>query len=165
MRIPFHGSSLYASGYLRMSARGLSLFLQAFLNNFSMLLHNSSSIEQMLHVSPQEAYPHPSTTKYGLIWNWVDIGRRRLVGHQGSLIGATNLMLANEKRTLGAILLTTGDISTATNHTMEAANTMTSIMTQLFDCFETSQNTATNQYVSSFFIWLMTGFFSFYLRH
>jgi hypothetical protein len=116
-------------------------------------------------VSPQEAYPHVSTTKYGLIWNWVDIGKRRLVGHQGSLIGATNLMLANEKRNLGAILLTTGDISTATNHTMEAANTMTSIMTQLFDCFETSQNTATNQYVSSFFIWLMTGFFSFYLRH
>jgi hypothetical protein len=119
----------------------------------------------MLHVSPQEAYPQASTTKYGLIWNWVDIGKRRLVGHQGSLIGATNLMLANEKRNLGAILLTTGDISTATNHTMEAGNTMTTIMTQFFDCFETSQNTATNQYVGSFFIWLITAFLSFYLRN
>jgi CubicO group peptidase (beta-lactamase class C family) len=163
IHIPFHGSSLYASGYLRMSARGLSLFLQAFLNNFSMLLRNPSSIEQMLHISPQEAYPYPSTTKYGLIWNWVDIGRRRLVGHQGSLIGATNLMLANEKRNLGAILLTTGDISTATNHTMEAGTTMTSIMTQLFDCFEEKQNTATNQHAGSLFIWLMTGFLSFYV--
>jgi CubicO group peptidase (beta-lactamase class C family) len=144
-----------------MSAYGLSLFLQAFLNNFSTLLRNSSSIEQMLHVSPQEAYPHPSATKYGLIWNWVDIGGRRLVGHQGSLIGATNLMLANEKRNLGAILLTTGDISTATNHTIEAGPTMISIMTQLFDCFETNQNMASNQYAGSLFIWLMTGFLSF----
>ena len=132
-----------------MSARGLSLFLKAFLNNFSTLLRNPASIEQMLHVSPQEAYPHPSTTKYGLIWNWVDIGRRRLVGHQGSLVGATNLMLANEKRNLGAILLTTGDISTATNHTIEAGSTMISIMTQLFDCFEENQNTASNQHAGS----------------
>ncbi|CAM4819712.1 unnamed protein product [Rotaria magnacalcarata] len=163
IHIPFHGSSLYASGYLRMSARGLSLFLKAFLNNFSTLLRNASSIEQMLHISPQEAYAHPSTTKYGLIWNWVDIGRRRLVGHQGSLIGATNLMLANEKRTLGAILLTTGDISTATNHTMEAGTTMISIMTQLFDCFERNQSTASNQHACTLFIWLMVGFLSFYL--
>jgi hypothetical protein len=79
------------------------------------------------------------------------------------LIGATNLMLANEKRTLGAILLTTGDISTATNHTIEAGTTMSSIMTQLFDCFEKNQNTASNQHASSLFIWLMTSFLSFYL--
>ena len=146
-----------------MSARGLGLFLQAFLNNFSVLLRNPSSIEQMLHVSPQEAYPHPSTSKYALIWNWVDIGRRRLVGHQGSLIGATNLMLANAERSLGAILLTTGDISTATNHTIEAGPTMLSIMTQLFDCFEENQNTASHQSVGSFSIWLTASFVSLYL--
>lgn len=109
----------------------------------------------MLHVSPQEAYPHPSTTKYALIWNWVDIGKRRMVGHQGSLIGATNLMLANAKRSLGAILLTTGDISTATNHTVEAGTTMVSIMDQLFDCFEKNQNMASIQHVNSALIWLI----------
>lgn len=146
-----------------MSARGLGLFLQAFLNNFATLLRNASSIEEMLHVSPQEAYPHPSTTKYGLIWNWVDIGSRRLVGHQGSLIGATNLMLANEKRNLGAILLTTGDITTTANHTIEAGTTMVNIMTQLFDCFEKNQNTAPNQHAGSISIMLMTGLLSFYL--
>lgn len=106
----------------------------------------------MLHVSPQEAYPHPSTTKYALIWNWVDIGQRRMVGHQGSLIGATNLMLANAKRNLGAILLTTGDISTATNHTVEAGTTMVSIMNQMFDCFEKNENTASTQHMEATFI-------------
>ena len=146
-----------------MSARGLALFLQAFLNNFSTLLRNSSSIEQMLHVSPQEAYPTPSTSKFALIWNWIDLGKRRFVGHQGSLIGATNIMLANAKRNLGAILLTTGDISTATNHTIEAGTTMINIMTQLFDCFEENQNTASNQSVSSLFVWLMSSLVSFYL--
>jgi hypothetical protein len=119
-----------------MSARGLGLFLRAFLTNFTSLLRDPKSIQTMLHVSPQEAYPQPSTTKYGLIWNWVNIGNRQLVGHQGSLLGATNLMLANSRRDIGAILLTTGDISTATNHTIEGGNTMVSIMTQLFDCFE-----------------------------
>ena len=141
-----------------MSAEGLGIFLQAFLNNFTTLLHNASSIEEMLHVSPQEAYPYPSTTKYALIWNWVDIGKRRMVGHQGSLIGATNLMLANAKRNLGAILLTTGDISTATNHTVEAGTTMINIMDQLFDCFEKNQNTASTQHVGSALIWLIITF-------
>ena len=146
-----------------MSARALSLFLQAFLNNFTTLLHDPSSMEQILYISPQEAYPQSSTTKYSLIWNWIDLGGRRLVGHQGSLIGATNLMLANEKRNLGAILLTTGDISTATNHTIEAGTTMVSIMTQLFDCFETTQNTASNQNVGSTTVCLMTILLTFYL--
>ena len=144
-----------------MSARGLGIFLQAFLNDFSTLLRDpSSSIEQMLHISPQEAYPSPSTTQYGLIWNWVDIASRRLVGHQGSLVGATNLMLANAKRNLGVILLTTGDISTASNHTIEAGPAMVGIMTQMFDCFE--DNTASNQHVRSLFIWLMACCVSFY---
>lgn len=145
-----------------MSARGLGLFLHAFLNNFPTLLKNSSSIEQMLHISPQENYPNPSNTKYGLIWNWIQIGTRRLIGHQGSLLGATNLMLANEKRTLGAILLTTGDISTATNHTIEAGNTMITVMTRLFDCFEHENNTASNQYFSSMTIRLVTTLVGFY---
>jgi CubicO group peptidase (beta-lactamase class C family) len=147
--IPFHGSSLYASGYARMSARGLSLFLQAFLKNFTTLLRNSSSVEQMVHVSPQESYPTGSPSEYGLIWNWITLGKRRLIGHQGSLIGATNIMLANEKRTLGAILLSTGDLSTNTSHSMEVGNALVSIMTQLFDCFEENQTittaTASNQ--------------------
>lgn len=145
-----------------MSAQGLGLFLRAFLNNFSTLLKNSSSVEQMLHVSPQENYPNPSNTKYGLIWNWIQIGTRRLIGHQGSLLGATNLMLANEKRTLGAILLTTGDISTATNHTIEAGNTMVTIMTQLFDCFENQNNTASIQYNNSTIIRLIIALVIFY---
>ena len=145
-----------------MSARGLGLFLRAFLNNFTTLLRDSTSIEEMLRIAPQEAYPRPSATKYGLIWNWVELGGRRFVGHQGSLVGATNLMLANQKRSLGAILLTTGDISTATNHTIEAGATMIGIMTQLFDCFEEKRNTASSQHVGFSFLCLATAFLSSY---
>ena len=153
--IPFHGSSLYASGYLRMTARGLAIFLRAFLNDFSTLLSNPSSITEMLHISPQEGYPQPSSSKYGLIWNWVELGGKRFVGHQGSLLGATNLMLANEKRTFGVVLLTTGDLSTATNHTAEAGNTMATIMTELFNCFERRTVITSNQSVASLSLWLM----------
>ena len=112
----------------------------------------SSSIPQQFHGVATQL----SSTKYGLIWNWVELGGRRFVGHQGSLIGATNLMLANQQRSLGAILLTTGDISTATNHTIEAGTTMIGIMTQLFDCFEENRNTASGQHFGLLFIWLST---------
>ena len=54
--IPFYGVSRYPAGYLRMSSRSLSRFLQSFLNNFTSLLHNSSSIEEILHISSQESF-------------------------------------------------------------------------------------------------------------
>ena len=139
-----------------MTAQGLGLFLRAFLNDFSTLLQSPSSITEMLHISPQEGYPQPTTSsKYALIWNWVELGGKRFVGHQGSLLGATNLMLANEKRTLGVVFLTTGDLSTATNHTGEAGNTLVTVMTDFFDCFERRAVITSNQGIVSFSLWLM----------
>ena len=125
-----------------MSARALGLFLQSFLNNFSTLLRNPSSLEEMLRIFPQENYANISNVKYSLIWNWVTLGKKRLVGHQGSLLGATNIMMANENRDLGVILLTNGDISSLNNATIAAGDTMNIILNQHFDCFEKKSSMA-----------------------
>ncbi|CAF1299163.1 unnamed protein product [Rotaria sordida] len=94
-----------------MSAHSLGIFFQSFLNNFSILLHNSSSMEEILYVFPQESYSNISDTKFGLIWNYKNYSGRYLVGHQGSVPGTTTSMMANEKRNLGVIILTNGDIT------------------------------------------------------
>jgi hypothetical protein len=80
-----------------------------------------------------------------------------MVGHQRSLVGATNLMLANQQRSLGAILLTNGDISTLAYDTIAAGPTMISIITRLFDRFEEDHKAASNQSVHSLFISRMIG--------
>ncbi|CAF1385452.1 unnamed protein product [Rotaria sordida] len=83
--VPFYGISRYPAGYLRMSAYSLSLFFQSFLNNFTKLLHNLSSVEEIIHVAPQTSYLNMSDSKYGLMWYWKVIGGRRLIGHEGSV--------------------------------------------------------------------------------
>ena len=135
-----------------MSARSLGLFLQSFLNDFPTLLGKSSSIDEMLRIFPQENYANITSVKYGLIWNWITMGNRRLLGHQGSLLGATNIMMVNEKRDLAAILLTNGDISSLNNATIAAGDTIITIITQLFDCFETRSGAAHHQRSTSTYI-------------
>ncbi|CAF3754298.1 unnamed protein product [Rotaria sp. Silwood1] len=91
--VPFYGISRYPAGYLRMSAYSLSLFFQSFLNNFTQLLHNLSSVEEIIHVAPQTSYLNMSDSKYGLMWYWKVIGGRRLIGHEGSVPGITTIRL------------------------------------------------------------------------
>jgi hypothetical protein len=119
-----------------MSVNSLGLFLQSFLNNFSTVLHNSSSIEEMLRVFPQESYMNVSENKFGLIWTWKIHGDRHLVGHQGSLPGITTTMMANEKRNLGVIILTNGDVIRADQQAKDVGETIIKLTNQLFDCFE-----------------------------
>jgi CubicO group peptidase (beta-lactamase class C family) len=115
-----------------MSARSLGIFLHSFLNNLSTLLSNTSSIEEMLSVVQHGN----SDVEFGLIWNWRLIGERRLVGHRGAVPGITNIMMANEKRTLGVIILSNGDISKDDDQAKKVYETIINIMLQLFDCFE-----------------------------
>jgi len=119
-----------------MSAHTLAQWLQSFMNNFPNLLHNSSSIKEILHVSPQEYYMNLTSLRFGLIWTWQDFGGRHFVGHSGSVPGLTHIMLTNEKRTLGAVVLTNGDTIKGDSLAKEIGETIGEFMNQLFDCFE-----------------------------
>jgi CubicO group peptidase (beta-lactamase class C family) len=130
--IPHYEASDYPSGFLRMSAHSLAIFLQSFLNNCSSLLLNTSSVEEMLKIVHHE----DSDVEFGLIWNWRLIQGRRLVGHRGAVPGVTNVMMANEKRTLGVIILSNGDISKDDDQAKQVYETIINIMLQLFHCFE-----------------------------
>lgn len=44
--------------------------------------------------------------------------------------------MANEKRNLGVIVLTNGDITRADQQAIDVGETITKLMNQLFDCFE-----------------------------
>jgi hypothetical protein len=108
-----------------MSAHSLAIYLQSFPNDFSSLLFNSSSVDEMIRVNPD----NNTDVQVGLIWNWRILNGTRLVGHLGIMPGITNLIMANEKRTLGVIILSDGDIT-------KFDETIENLMTQLFDCFE-----------------------------
>ncbi|CAF3795966.1 unnamed protein product [Rotaria sp. Silwood1] len=77
-----------------------------------------------------------SDVEFGLIWNWRIIRGRRFIGHRGAIPGVTNIMMANEKRTLGVIILSNGDISKDDDQAKKVYETIINIMLQLFDCFE-----------------------------
>ncbi|CAF3339260.1 unnamed protein product [Rotaria socialis] len=135
--IPHYSISVYPAAMLRMSARSLSIYLRLFLNNFSPdLLQNVSSMNEMLHVSRQEGSRDEPDVQYGLIWNWRYQNNRRLVGHRGWMPGVAHTMMANEKRSLGVILLSNGDITWGDSLAKQVSSTLTDIMGQLFDCFE-----------------------------
>ncbi|UJR10029.1 hypothetical protein I4U23_014252 [Adineta vaga] len=154
---PFFSSSIYPAGMLRMSAHTLSIFFRSFMNNFSTLLHNSSSIDEMLHVFPQQDYMNISTTKFSLIWNWPIVGKRLLVGHDGSLPGIVTTMMANEKRDLGVIILTNGDLTRADHEAAQVKETIHTLLTQMFDCYETTNNLANHQHYSLVYIlWMLS---------
>jgi CubicO group peptidase (beta-lactamase class C family) len=122
----------YPSGLLRMSAHSLSIYLQSFLNNFSSLLSNLSSFEEMIRVPTD----YNSEVQFGLIWHWRNFKGKRFIGHRGAMPGITNLMMVNEKRSLGVILLSNGDITKDDNSSIKVYETLTNLLTQLFDCFE-----------------------------
>jgi hypothetical protein len=47
-----------------------------------------------------------------------------------------HIMMANEKRNLGVIVLTNGDVTRGDSQGHEVALTIYELMNQLFDCFE-----------------------------
>jgi hypothetical protein len=146
-----------------MSAHSLGRFFQSFINNFTTLLHNSSSMEQMLYVFPQQSYTNRYPRNYSLIWNWEIFGQRRLVGHQGVILGITNIMMANEERNLGVIILTNGDTTRTDDQEKQVRETRNKLMYQLFHCFETSTNMGSDQRMNFIFILEIITILFFYL--
>jgi hypothetical protein len=116
-----------------MSAHSLAIYFQSFLNDFSSILSNSSSIEEMIRVTKDN---NNSEVQFGLIWHWRIFNGKRLIGHRGAMPGITNLMMANEKRSLGVIILSNGDITKNDNSSTKVYETLTNLMTHLFDCFQ-----------------------------
>jgi hypothetical protein len=146
-----------------MSAHSLGVFFQSFLNNFTTLLRNSSSIEEMLYVFPQVSYTNRYPREYSLIWNWEIFGGRRLVGHQGVILGMTNIMMANEKRNLGVIVLTNGDATRTDDQEKQVTETRNKLMYQLFNCFETPRNMGSDQRLNFIYIVGIISILCFYL--
>lgn len=122
---------------LRMSAYSLSIYLRSFLNDFMPnLLQKPDSVEEMLHIVRQQGSATEPDVYYGLIWNWRRQHGRRLVGHRGWMPGVTHTMMVNEERTLGIILLSTGDITWGDDLAENVSSTLNHFLDQLFDCFE-----------------------------
>ncbi|CAF4156067.1 unnamed protein product, partial [Rotaria sordida] len=72
--------------------------------------------------------------QYGLIWNWRYQNNRHLIEHRGWMPGVAHTMMANEKRSLGIILLSNGDITWGDDLAKQVSLTLINIMGQLFDC-------------------------------
>ena len=136
----FFGIDAYPSGALRSSAYSLSIWFRSFLNDFPTLLHNSPSIEEMLRIPPQESYMNTSNVTFGLIWFWKTYGKRRLLGHTGSVPGITAAIVTNEKRDIGLIILTNGDATRGDSQANQILNTTWQLTDELFGCFENSSN-------------------------
>ncbi|CAF1329504.1 unnamed protein product [Adineta ricciae] len=139
--VPFYSLSRYPAGYLRLSAHSLGLFFQSFMNKFPKLLNNVSSFEEIIRAEPQTSYMNMSSTKYGLLWYWKSIGGRYLIGHEGSVPGISTIMMSNEERNLGIILLTNGDTVREDSQSDQVQRTIIDITNGLFDCFENLPNT------------------------
>ncbi|CAF3165294.1 unnamed protein product [Rotaria sp. Silwood2] len=115
-----------------MSAHSLAKYLQSFLNNFWPLLLNSTSANELIRINLNDN----KQFQFGLLWHWETVDGRRFVGHRGSLPGITNIMMVNEKRTLGVIILSNGDISRWDDLAKTIFETITNLMITLFNCFE-----------------------------
>lgn len=114
----------------------LTLWLQSFMNNFPNLLHNSSSIKEILHVAPQQYYKNETSIKFGLIWYWNYLNGRHLVGHGGSVPGMSHIIVANEKRNLGIVILTNADQTLNDEASGQVTNSILELLSQLLDCFD-----------------------------
>ncbi|CAF0761990.1 unnamed protein product [Adineta steineri] len=150
---PFFSFTIYPAGMLRMTAHSLSKFLRSFLNDFHNILHNPQSIDEMLSISPQMSYVNMSNVEFSLGWYWEIFDGRRFIGHDGSLPGVRTSMMANEKRNLGVIILTNGDIIKNDEQAQKVKDTIVHLMIKLFDCFETKTNAAFHQHVNIIYIW------------
>jgi hypothetical protein len=90
----------------------------------------------MLRVNRHQSESEESDVQYGLIWHWRTLNNRRLIGHGGSMIGVTHGMMANEKRDLGVIVLTNGDVTKFDDMAKQVYETTMDIIGHLFDCFD-----------------------------
>lgn len=163
LHIPFFSFATYPAGLLRMTAIDLAKFLQMFMNNGSPLLHLNSINEIKKVVGNGQILPYNSddnnssvpSIQFGLIWNWrIMNDGRKFVGHRGTNLGATHLMMINEQNTIGVIILTNGDMSLPNDLSRKIYDTLTDIQIMLFDCFENKINHSCKiqQTISSFFI-------------
>jgi CubicO group peptidase (beta-lactamase class C family) len=132
-----------------MSTRSLSAFVRMIINNGSSIL-SPRSIAEMLKIVGDGRIPYytqnstsnstdpPLLSESGLGWFWLKLNNdRRYFGHNGGLPGVSTLMLINEKKTIGVIVLSNGDILQPIDLSREVFETILNIHTKLFQCFDT----------------------------
>ncbi|CAF3764667.1 unnamed protein product [Rotaria sp. Silwood1] len=76
-KVPFFVNANYSAGLLRTLAHIISIYLQSFLNRFPSVFANSSAVDEMIQVIPDQN----TQVQFGLIWNWQTFRGRRLIGH------------------------------------------------------------------------------------
>ncbi|CAF1417074.1 unnamed protein product [Adineta ricciae] len=107
----------------------------------------------MLSISPLTSYVSMSDVEFSLGWYWQTFRGRRFIGHDGSLPGVRTSMMANEKRNLGVIILTNGDIIQNDHHAEKVKATIVDLMMDLDDCYEPKTSIAYHPHVSVIYIW------------
>ncbi|CAF0762197.1 unnamed protein product [Adineta steineri] len=150
INIRFYSSNEYPAGYLHMSARCLSLFLRMFMSNGSSILSPRSVAEMRLvvggglipdydHIVNENSTDLPIPDQFTVGWYWETTAEgQRLLGHSGTLPGAKNLMLMNEKNTLGVIFLSNNNNLTGIYMSRKNLGTIEKICLSLIQCFENS---------------------------
>ncbi len=118
------------------------------MNNGSTLLNHRSIAEMKIIVGDGLIpYYDPSGAassseiappSFGLSWTWQTLrDGHRYIGHSGSLPGSRHWMLANEKNTIGVIVLSNGDSNVPNGRSIEYYKMLENIHLELFQCFET----------------------------
>ena len=90
----------------------------------------------MLRIVRHEGPVDEPDVQYALIWNWRTQKSRRLVGHRGWMPGIAHSMMTNAERSLGVILLSSGDITWGDALAQQVSATLVNLMDQLFNCYE-----------------------------
>ena len=146
LHIPFYSVNVYPAGLLRLSAKSLSIYLRMIMNNGSSLLRPESVIQLRTIVRGVVPYESLNTTnnessfpllEFGVFWYWETLeDGRRVFGHAGSMPGAANAMVINEKGDIGVIILTNADLYADSDLSIKIFSTLSNIRGALFDCFE-----------------------------
>ena len=131
LRFPDFSFGGYSAGLFCMSARSFAAYVRMFLNRGAPILQPRSIAAMKIIVGGGLLPLYDTKERFsqnGLSWYWDYMNDgRRYIDHNGSMLGMMHLMLVNEKNTVGAIILTNGDINAPTDLSKEIAETVQNI--------------------------------------
>ena len=95
----------YPDGQLRTSASQLALFLMAFIQ-----FGQSGGAQILTKATVEEMRTTQPSSEEGLMWEFETIGGKQLMGHGGSDLGVSTMMLFDPTTGAGFVVLTNGNV-------------------------------------------------------
>ena len=95
----------YPDGQLRTSASQLALFLMAFIQ-----FGQSAGVQILTKATVEEMRKTQPSSEEGLMWELETIGGKQLMGHGGSDLGVSTMMLFDPATGAGFVVLTNGNV-------------------------------------------------------